>query len=196
LLRFVLWMSRMSRRGQWVVLLGVVVGYLAIEVLAAMAPNLRVYLVSVQALCILFAVLIWIADPLFNLVLRLDRMGRAALSAEQVRASNQVGACLLAATVAFLIWLLTGAVAAWDAAGLFAALTLPVAGIYDCPRGWRRRLMILYTLTLVLAGVAGVTQLVTTSHTQGFLPAMLFVVGALLSPWLALLLLSSQRSRP
>jgi hypothetical protein len=194
LLRFMLWMSRMSRRRQWVVLLGGVVGYLAIEVIAYQEPELRLYILPIQALCILFAVLTWIADPLFNLVLRLDRMGRSALSAEQVRASTLVGVCLLAATTAFLVWFFTDSPAVLEAAGLCAALTVPVTGIFDCPRGWRRRFLIAYTLALLVAGSAGVTQLATTDN-YGVLLFLLAVMGAFLAPWLVLLLLPGKPPR-
>jgi tetratricopeptide (TPR) repeat protein len=164
LLRFVLWMSRMSRQGQGAVLFAGVFGYVAIEVLGWVFSSLRMYTVPVQAVCILFAVLIWIADPLFNLVLRLDPLGRAALTPEQVRASNRVGLCLLGATAAALVWAFTRREIALSAAGLFAALTLPAAGISDCPPGWRRILLIAYTLALLAAGVVGLTLLAAKGH--------------------------------
>jgi tetratricopeptide (TPR) repeat protein len=212
LLRFVFWMSRLSHRRQWAILLGGTVGYLVIEVVAFFSHNLELYIRPVQALCILFAVLTWIADPLFNLVLRFDRVGRSSLSAAQVRASNMVGACLLGAAVALLAWLCRGWVIALDLAGLYVVLLLPVVGIADCPPGWRRRLMFVYTQALVIAGGVGLILLAHSGHgaletykslmqqnnqmdataRHGLLLTMLFVIGSFLSPWLVLLLLHSK----
>jgi tetratricopeptide (TPR) repeat protein len=202
LLRFVLWMARMSRWGQWTVLLGGVVGYVAIELLAYVYQDLQVFIIPIQAVCILFAVLAWIADPLFNLVLRLDRVGRLSLSAEQVRASNFVGICLLAATGSVIVWIFTrseaalesASEAALESAGMFALLTLPVTGIFDCPHGWPRRVMTIYTLTLLVSGVARIILLSATQNgilaaQHGILLAVLFGLGTVSSPWLVLVLL-------
>jgi tetratricopeptide (TPR) repeat protein len=212
LLRFVLWMSRMNQRRQWTILIGGALGYLVIEVIADCFDSLGMYIRPIQALCILFAILTWTADPLFNLVLRLDRIGRSSLSAEQIRASNLVGACLLAATAAALLWAFTRSAIALDAAGLCAALLLPVAGIYDCPPGWRRRLMVGYSLTLLAAGGVGLTILATNHHSvlsavkevvkdrddplrHAVVLMVLSVIGTFFSPWLVLLLLpAKQRS--
>lgn len=214
LLRFVLWMSRLSRRGQGAVFLAGVFGYVAIEFVGVVFPPLRIYTVPVQGVCVLFALLIWIADPLFNLVLRLDPLGRAALTPEQLRASNRVGLCLLGATAAALVGAFTRREIALDAAGVLAALTLPAAGISDCAPGWRRLLMTAYTLGLLATGVAGLVVLATTglgvlgairrvtdnrfdppASGHGVLLVVLSVVGAFLSPWLVLLLLPDKPRR-
>ncbi len=80
----------------------------------------------------------WIADPLFNLVLRLNRFGRLVLTREQIIASNLLGLGLLAAvgmTVA-------GIVIPWEEAiicGIYLVLVcLPLSAVFNCDAGWPR----------------------------------------------------------
>jgi hypothetical protein len=135
----------------------------------------------------------WIADPLFNLVLRLNRFGRLALSDEQTMASNWVGGCLLGALLAGLAWLITGHSAALLAALLFGALVLPVAATFHCQSGGPRIIMSLYTSALAAAGFAGLGLTLAWPGSQ--LGSILFVIpmlGAALRAWVANFLIASR----
>jgi tetratricopeptide (TPR) repeat protein len=199
LLRFILWMGALNKRAQWGVIVGGVVGYLVLLWVKQMYPSVAWYIWPVLLLYLAFGVLTWIADPLFNLLLRLDRNGRLALSAEQVRASNWVGLCLFTA----LLFTVAGASSGWIdlliGGGLFGLLVLPIAGIFDCRAGWPRRVMSIYTAVLAaLAGVA-VGLLVADDfvsdqvlqhgfHVAGLVLVGVVLVGAFMSGWVALFL--------
>ena len=176
LLRYFLWMSRLSPRAQWGVIIGAVV---VTRLLPVIAP-----------FYIAFAVLTWVADPLFNLLLRLDKFGRLALSAEQVRTSNWVGGCLLVALVTLVAGVATRNQGVMFGALAVAALALPIAATFRARRGWPRRAMAVYT-TLVAAVVAlglAVAVLATgrpesTSAASGYFG--LALLGVILSGWVA-----------
>jgi tetratricopeptide (TPR) repeat protein len=193
-LRYVLWMSRLTRRGQWGVMLAGYLGFRMLRGVAAASPALAPWILPVLVLYVLAVFFTWIADPLFNLLLRMDRFGRLALSREQVVSSNWVGACLLAAMLAAGAWLALGAPAALAAALVFGFLVLPLSGTFQCQPGWPRRAMAGYTAALAAVGVGliGVAARwsdadASTALASGAQAALLgiFVVGVMGSGWAA-----------
>src|SRR5512133_875707 len=102
MLRYFLWMSRLSSGAQWGIILGGYFGYRLSRALSSSYPNIAPLLLPVQIAYLGFVLLTWTADPVFNLLLRLNRFGRLALSREQIVASNWIGGCLLVAVLALL----------------------------------------------------------------------------------------------
>jgi hypothetical protein len=149
--------------------------------------------------CLLvFVFLTWTADPLFNLVLRLNRLGRLALSREQVWSSNCVGSCLLLALILLAWWVVTRDSIFGLAALMAGWLVIPVAGTFKCPYGWPRLVMALYTVVLAAMGAGGVCIFFFGEHlprsmwdmaieTARFLCGAFFL-GAAISTWLVNLL--------
>lgn len=199
MLRYFLWMRRLSPRAQW----GVVLGLLIVPRMvrsALPAPLAPLGDVIFWGLFV-FVFLTWAADPLFNLLLRLNRLGRLALSREQIWASNCVGGCLLLALIALAGWALS-AESIFGLAALMASwLVIPVAGSFKCPYGWPRLSMVLYTVVLAAMGAGGVGILIffifgghlSRSMEEAALEAAKFLCityfwGAALSTWLVNLL--------
>jgi len=157
MLKWFLWMSKLSRQAQWGVVIGGYFGSRMLSGLARSHPALGPWLLPVQILYLVFVLLTWTASPLFNLLLRLNRYGRFALTDEQRTASNWFGACLLLALIA----LVTGLVRGLDltfllAALIFGLLLIPVSAVFRCARGWPRTVMALLTLGLAAVGLFSV----------------------------------------
>jgi tetratricopeptide (TPR) repeat protein len=149
-LRYFLWMSKLSSKAQWVVLLALVFGRSALSSARVRYPALAPFIGPLLILLFVFLVLTWVADPLFNLLLRFDRFGRLVLSRQQVMATNFIGACLGVAVVSFVVYLVTGSILAKLAAFDFGLLAIPVAGAFQCPAGWPRRTMAGLSIFLAL----------------------------------------------
>lgn len=137
LLRFYLWMGRLSPRARWGVIVGGYIGSRALRALGQAQPELLAYTLPVLVIYWAFVIATWTAEPLLHLALRFHPLGRLALTRRQTRSANTFGACLLglAASVALIAW-------GESAAGLcfaltFAALTLVAPKVWNCPRGWR-----------------------------------------------------------
>ncbi len=109
LLAYFLWMIRLNPRVRMGVLVGAFVLYLIGGEVAATNPGLSPYLTPLLVAYLVFAVLTWVAMPLFNLLLRLNRFGRYALSDEQRRGSTIFGLGMLLPIGA----LTAGIVASW-----------------------------------------------------------------------------------
>jgi tetratricopeptide (TPR) repeat protein len=190
-LNYFLWMSKLTPRAQWGIILGAYVVYQVLRGMAESNADLQPYIDPLLILYMAFAVLTWLADPLFNLLLRLDRFGKYALSDDQVRSSNWVGACLFAAIALLATYFLTGIDELITGALAFGLLLIPVSAVHRCDRGWPRQMMTYYTLALlVLAVVAIGSAFVPGGRSSAFSPiaglcAVFFLLGTLGSAFVA-----------
>jgi tetratricopeptide (TPR) repeat protein len=178
ILRFFLWMGGLQGRSQMWMILGLFFGVRLLRQVARSQPALAPFLYPVIFLYLAFVLLTWVSDPLFNLLLRLDRFGRLALSREQVQASNWFGAVLGLALVALAAGLVTGSENLLLVALGAGALILPVTAIFRCDPGWPRWTMAGYTALLILLMSLALYQ----GEIAGFLGIAL--LGAVLSTWI------------
>jgi len=133
-----------------------------------------------------------LVDPLYYLVLRLRRLGRQVLSAEQVRGGTRVGLCLAATLVTGLVALLIGSELLLVLAVVFQSLVLPVAYLTACPPGRSRSGMGAFLGLLLVGGVSlvglGLAGLLTGEQlTEG--RDLVFLLGAGITGLLARALL-------
>lgn len=190
-LRYFFWMSKFNRRKQWLIVLGIAIGYPVLFTLVGSFDFLSMMAPPLMLIPLLFVFLTWTADPLFNLLLRLNRFGRYALSREQIVASNWIGGCLLAAAIVGTIGIATK-----DRFGLFTMLVLgvtvlPLSATFKCQPGWPRTVMSTYTVVMAAFGVLWVFLLTHTSLGAAgsnifvTILARAFFIGLFLHGWVA-----------
>jgi tetratricopeptide (TPR) repeat protein len=148
MLMYFLWMSRLSRQVQWGIILGGYFGYRFLDNLAEENPAFNVVARPVLIAYIIFALLTWLAVPLFNTLLRFNQYGRLVLSSEQVMASNLVCAALVPALGCGAYFLVTGDFRLGLLGIFLGAISMASAAIFPCDGGWPRRAMIGYTALL------------------------------------------------
>jgi tetratricopeptide (TPR) repeat protein len=155
LLRYFLWMAKLPAAAQWGVIIG---GYLLNRALSSAAkanPDLAPWLLPVRILYLVLVLLTWTAEPLFNLLLRVNKFGRLALSEEQTTASTFFGATVFPALASLALCFVFGFDSIFLIAALvFGVLMIPVAGMFKASSGWPRTLLMGYTAGLTLAGLA------------------------------------------
>ncbi len=176
LLAYFLWASRLDRRVMWGLIVGFWFGSRFLSRLGDQMPALRPFVLPIIVAYAAFALLTWVGSPLANLLLRLDRFGRHALSREQVKSSNLVGLVILAAAGFLVAGLLTSGNLRSELlldALLVGLLVIPISTIYNCPEGWPRLAAagIAGTLTFWVGGSAAVT--IAAMADPGSMPAFL-----------------------
>ena len=205
MLRYFFWMSRLSQRAQWGVILA---GYFGNRLLGSVAdanPTLAPWLLPLRILYVIFVLLTWTAVPIFNLMLRLNRFGRLALSREQVVASNWIGGCLLLALLALAGCLFYSFDSPFVLAALvFGFLVIPLAGTFRCSEGWPRKAMTIYTGLMAAAGLGGLLVIFAQAYrypnakapsSLGLALIGVFFLGAIGSAWIANILISQRPRR-
>jgi tetratricopeptide (TPR) repeat protein len=186
MLQFFLFMGRLSSGAQW----GLIVGfYVAVQFLRGLArsiPELAPFVLPVLAVYLIFVYLTWTANPLFNLLLRLDRFGRHALSREEITASNWVGACFLGAIGGLVAWLITRDERGLVVAAMCALIVIPVAAVFNAARGWPRNSMTGYVGVLAVAGIVSLIGMSFDPEPAFTGPLFgLFLLGSIFSGWVA-----------
>jgi tetratricopeptide (TPR) repeat protein len=183
-LNYLLWMSRLSKGARWGMVIGV---YFLFRILSGMnraIPALKPILTPILILYLLFVLLTWTAQPLFNLLLRFNRFGRLALSREEIMASNWVAFFVFLA----LLFALAGVILDYSvlipgAIGAFLMI-VPVSGIFYAYSKKARFFLILYSLGL---GLVGTAALVTGALSLAASPMLLslFIIGFIAYFWIA-----------
>lgn len=196
LLRFFLWMGGLEGRTQMALVLGAFVGFRILRGISQENPGLAPFITPLIWAYTGFVLLTWIAEPLFNLFLRLDRFGRHALSRGQIVASNWLGGVLAIALAALGTGLATGSSTAYLVSIIAFSLALPIGGSSRMSKGWPRRIMIGYTVLLGLFLLIGIL-LQAESVQKGDLAeagslfggiTRLAITGGAISTWIALAL--------
>jgi hypothetical protein len=197
-------MAKFSRRGQWGIILGAYFGNQLLRALAQANPNWAPWILPLRILYIVFALMTWIASPLFNLLLRLNPFGRMVLSQEQIVASNWIGGVLLLALLSLAGGCVYGFNSPWIIAALiFGLLLLPVAGTFRCPAGSTRTIMGVYTGIAGFTGVAAIILFFLSSSQSdpeamrgaGAIFFMISLLGSVASSWIVNILLTQRRRR-
>lgn len=148
LLRGLMAVGRFRAAGVWGLAL---VGILALRGgrwLAERGPDWIVAGTLARAAVWVLVVFAVVAEPLFDLALRMTREGRLALTARAIRSSNWQSLCLAAGLVLGLIWTVAGG-ALWSSSALAVLmLTFGIRETFLAEGAWVRRRMGAYTVAL------------------------------------------------
>lgn len=194
MLKYFLWMQKLSDGARWGILLG---GYFGSRLLAGVSksnPDLAPWVLPIRVLYIAFALLTWLAHPIFNLLLFLHPYGRHALNKDQRGQATWVGLCLALALSTLGIWLASGRNGDYLIPPLvFGLLAIPTSAIFICDKGWPRTTMMSITLALAAVGLVavGVISLLQPTKNESGLAIIgsaafgIFILGSFISQWIA-----------
>jgi Tfp pilus assembly protein PilF len=184
ILRYSTWAGSLSTRAQWFLIIGLYFGSRVARSLLRENPSLWPVLGPVMALYVLFVFGSWIADPLSNLLLRLNPIGRLALNRFETLASNVVGVCVAMAAIACFAFVATRATPWLVLAAVCALLLIPVGGAAKAhgTRAWRP-----LAAALLLLGACGAAAVMLSFAGAPIGPTLLvaFLLGTFLYGWVA-----------
>ncbi len=147
---FYSWLNRMPAQRQMLILIG---GWVLMRVLARVGEsNSLIQLLTLPILLayFVFAVLTWIATPLFQTFLRFHPFGRHLLRGPELRLSNFVAPCLLLAVVGAIVGAVTNDLSvAVGVAFYWLMATVVMVCVFNASQSRDR----LKYLTFALAGV-------------------------------------------
>lgn len=190
-LRYFLFMGKLSERNQWLVIIGLYLCVRFLRVLAKENTALTPFIAPILVLYMIFVFATWIGQPLSNLILRLHPVGKFALTDDEKRFSNIVG-IFLASGLAVLAgsYILSadeGLAANLTILGLtLLAMLIPVGGVSSTPeRSSARKWLGIYAIAMLICGpVAQLLVTLKNAEPMGTLLAI-FGLGVFLYGWVA-----------
>jgi tetratricopeptide (TPR) repeat protein len=193
MLKYFLWMQKLSDRARWGILLGGYFGNRLLAHLSTSNPEWSPWIMPLRALYIGFALLTWLAHPFFNLLLFLHPFGHHALNKDQRSQATWVGLCLALALGSLALWLVSGRNEDYLIPALvFGLLAIPTSAIFICSSGWPRATMTALTLGLTVAGLTAVTVICFVQPLEksslgalGGGAFIIFLIGTFVSQWVA-----------
>ena len=154
ILRYFLWMGKLTSGNKWLVIIGAYVGFRIVRATAKNYPDLQIFLMPLIVLYILFVFSSWIAGPVSNLVLRLHPLGKHALTDDEKQGSTLVGLCLGMGILSLVAGVLTAMVVPIAAGIVLLVLTIPIGGMYSTtPNRSARKTLAWYAGLLAAAGL-------------------------------------------
>jgi tetratricopeptide (TPR) repeat protein len=194
MLKYFLWMSRLSSQMQWGIVLAGYFGSKLLRGIAAQYPATAIFIYPIIILYVCFVFLTWTADPLFNLLLRLNKFGRMVLNREEIVASNWVGAFVGAALLCLALGLTLSSVFLVGAF-VFGFSVLPLSAVFKCQKGWPRKAMLAYASIVIGAGVGAFALFLGADRAAKETISTLlsvFGIGIILAGWVANYLMSQR----
>ena len=199
MLRFLLWMGRQTRVVQFGFLFALIFGQTVLKQVGDAVPAFKPFITPVLGLVFGFLLMTWVASPLFNLLLQLNKFGRLALSTEQKVESLSIGGCFGLAAAAFAANCVVTTDLSFFGMYYFGLLLLPLAVMFRMPAGRPRRLMALAVCAIASMGLpvfsliflGPASPLGDAKHSVKYFKY--FVDGAILSSWVPALLLLRPR---
>ena len=205
MLNWFLWMVKLKQKAQAGVIIGMFIGYNLLRSFARSNPEWAPWIWPILIAYIVFAMMTWMASPLFNLILRTSKFGRLALSAEEIRTSTWVGLCVGGALTMLGCYFATDSPVFLQTAFACALIIPPISALYHCEEGWPRAV-----ITLIAIGLAGLGFLISLTMVGsyfftgeaadrltsiGILLSLPFVIGAIASQFSINFLASAQPRR-
>jgi len=169
LLQVLLYLDRFRSWAMYLIAGGIILAMRFGDKWAQAHPDHYVWVWLAQAVVWIVAVALLTAQPLFDLVLRLDREGRNALTPEKIQASKWNLLCLLAGLAIMALWAWKGGRLLPVMAFATVCLTMTIGNTFDSSAGWVRRRM------------AWVTWFAAALIPLGYVVGLVFFIAALKS---------------
>ena len=160
------------------------VGMRVLRAIGREFPAFEPFVTPIAIAYMTFVLLTWIAQPMFNLLLRFSKFGRYALSPVQRTSANCLAALIVTVGVAGIGYLLTREPVCVGIAIYFAAAIIPTSMTTSTEHdGQRRRLWIWTALLLAFGFSALPVWFINPVMSRSIVG--LYILGCMLFSWVA-----------
>lgn len=151
-----LWMSKRKASTQWIIVIGILVAFITADRYAGANAAVGMWLQPLIYFVCGFALLLWIPDPVFNLLLRFSPQGRTVLTEEELQETNWTATFLVPATFFLILAIALANNGFFLRAMVLATMVVYVAAVYDCEVPWARKRMVMFSIGMCLLGAISI----------------------------------------
>lgn len=147
--------SRLQQKSQWAVILGLYFLFRVARTVQKSVPELAPFIFPFTVAYMIFAYMTWLASPLMNLCLRLHPFGKYALSDDEIKASNYLGAAIVVALVSFCSALLFNFSIGILISVMCLIYCIPLTTVFKAHDKGKRKTLAIMTVAIAAMGVIG-----------------------------------------
>lgn len=98
-LQLMIWVSKLSNKHQWYLIIGTYIAYRLLLILARNNESLQPYLIPVVVLMVFFFLTTWLFSPLMNLYMLTNPYGKLTMSPQEKESARYVGIALVSGLI-------------------------------------------------------------------------------------------------
>jgi tetratricopeptide (TPR) repeat protein len=179
-LMYFFWIAKHKNQSQWGI---IIVFYIGTRLLGKAAQSYSLLYIP-YGILVFLAYLTWITEPLFNVVVLLDRYGRYLLNRREKTGAILVGSGVLAALLLAAAYFATNNDFFILPAVYFASIVIPTASYYGLDNDGSRNVKIIGAYTAVLA-ILGIAALGIFYSSGNAILGIVYIIGVWTFGWVA-----------
>ncbi|HOX82929.1 MAG TPA: tetratricopeptide repeat protein, partial [Chryseolinea sp.] len=181
-LKYSFWISNLTAKYQWAVIIGFYVGFRMLKSLASSSDSLRPFLTPLIVLLGVIAFSTWIITPISNLFLRLNTYGKHLLSKKEMMSSNFVGLSFLLFIVGVACYLILSDDKFLVIAAFGFSMMLPYGSMFAESK--YKYVLIIYAVGMTGLGIGVIANTFLTGQVFNALTPI-YIFGFIIFQWVA-----------
>lgn len=181
-LKYSFWMSNMTSKYQWGVILGFFIGFRALRMVARNNPTLQPYLMPLIIALAVIAFSTWIIEPISNLFLRFNKYGQMLLSKKEKMSSNFVALSAAISITGLILWLALPDEKMLTVMAFGFIMMLPLGSMFSPSKN--KYALLIYAVALAVVGIIAIVQTFSSGILINSMSAVFFF-GFIAYQWIA-----------
>lgn len=181
-LKYAFWMSNLTARYQWGVIIGFYIGTKILRAIALTNETLQPYLTPLIIALAIVAFSTWVIVPISNLFLRFNKYGQLLLSKKQKMSSNFVAASLFLFIAGLLAYLMLADEKYLSVAIFGFTMMVPFSAMFSTAKN--KYGLLIYTAVLAVIGLIAIALTFTTGEMYNSMTSI-YMLGFIGFQWAA-----------
>lgn len=181
-LKYSFFMSNLTAKYQWGILIGFYIGFRALRTVAKNNEGLQPYLIPLIVALALIAFSTWVIAPISNLFLRFNKYGQLILDKKEKISSNFVSISLGAFIVGLLLYIAFSDEKMLTIAVFGFAMMLPFGAMFSPSKN--KYGLLIYTIALAIVGLIAIGLTFSTNEMFNVM-TVVFIFGFVAFQWVA-----------
>lgn len=181
-LKYSFWMSNLTTKNQWGVIIGFYFGFKILKTIARHNEALEPYLMPLIVVLAIIAFSTWMIVPISNLFLRFNKYGHLLLDKKEKKSSNFVTISFSAFLIGIISYFILEDEKMLTIAGFGLAMVVPFGSMFSPSRN--KNGLLIYTITLAVAGIIAIILTFSTGEMFNIMTGV-FIFGFVTFQWVA-----------
>ena len=181
-LSYAFFMSNLTAKYQWAVIIGFYVGFRLLRFISDTNPELAPILEPVLIGLAITAFSTWVTAPISNLFLRLNTYGKHLLDSKEKMSSNLVGFCVIVLLIGLTGYLLNGDNTSLAVAVFGFAMMVPASSVFASSK--QKYALPIYALAMLVVGCLAILGTILTGELYNTYTTV-FIFGFIGFQWFA-----------